>query len=195
MIDGEYRFAPLTNEPEATFKAKSSLSKAAVEVLISQGHLNPLFVPDLLGRPNYWNPELYSPLDQCGSATSVDFFCQYPRFTIHHAGFKQKSPVSTYMRRALAGNTTTYIIAAPDAEDCIQSFKNVLDMACLEKGSLQATFKHPLEPHLLLMKMSCESSQGFINLFRQSMFAQVFLPRMLDTLYKNPNVILAQSSR
>lgn len=38
----------------------------------------------------------------------------------------------------------------------------------------KALFQHPLEAHLLLSKLSYESSQVFINYYRQSMFAQVY---------------------
>ena len=177
----------------AKYKARSSFSKAAVDALISSCNLNPLFVPDLLGRPNYWAPSLYSTYDGKGNLASVgqsrillfyfvltfttDFFCQQPRFGIHSANFKQRSPVSIYMRYEAIKNLTYYIISAPESEEAITSFKSLLDLAS-QGGSGYSpihAFQHPLEAHILLSKILCESSQDSINHFRQSMFAQVCL--------------------
>ena len=60
MLGNEFSFATLEAEQDATYKGRSSFSKAGVEALMSHWSLNALFVPDLLGRPNYWSPELYS---------------------------------------------------------------------------------------------------------------------------------------
>lgn len=80
------------------------------------------------------------------------------------------------MRYEAAKNLTYYIISAPESEESVIGFKNLLDMAC-NKGpgniSVNSLLQHPLEAHVLLSKILCESSQGYVNLFRQSMFAQV----------------------
>lgn len=70
---------------------------------------------------------------------------------------------------------TYYIIAGPEDDECIKGFKDLLDLACQDSTDNvnRALFQHPLEPHLLLSKISCESSQEYVNVFRQSMFAQV----------------------
>lgn len=80
------------------------------------------------------------------------------------------------MRYEVARNLTYYIISAPEAEESVVDFKNILNLAShdgaesvCERGLLQ----HPLEPLILLSKILCESSQGYINTFRQSMFAHV----------------------
>lgn len=70
-------------------------------------------------------------------------------------------------------NITYYIISGPESEECIQGFKNVLDLACLEPAPYCPFLQHPLEAHITLSKILFESSQGYMNLFRQSMFAQV----------------------
>lgn len=59
-------FNALEFAEDATYRAKTSFSRAAVEALITNFNLNVLFVPDLLGRPNYWAPELYSRSDADG---------------------------------------------------------------------------------------------------------------------------------
>ena len=107
-----------------------------------------------------------------------DFFCQLPRFAIHGPGFQQRSPVSIYMRYDAVKNFTYYIISASESEECVKSFKNLLNLVShdsTENNQKRVLFQHPLEPHVLLSKILCESSQPLINSFRQSMFAQVFI--------------------
>lgn len=64
----EDSFTTLDFAEGATYKARSSFSKAAVEALLSGCNLNVRFIPNLLGMPNYWSPELYS---NCGSADAL----------------------------------------------------------------------------------------------------------------------------
>lgn len=174
-------FPTLEFAQNATYKAISSFSKVGIEALMSCWKLNDLFIPDLLGRPNYWCPELYGSPNSLETPGIVEFFCQYPRFTIHGPGFTQRSPVSVYMRYDAVKNLTYYIISAPKSEECVKSFQNLLNLVCKDRGnrSNHALFQHPLEAHILLSKILCESSQGYINLFRQSMFAQL---RAVDEL-------------
>ena len=60
VLADELSFATLEVTQNATYKGRSSFSKVGVEALMSHWNLNALFIPDLLGRPNYWSPELYS---------------------------------------------------------------------------------------------------------------------------------------
>ena len=60
MLGNELSFPTLEVVQNATYKGRLSFSKVGVEALMSRWNLNALFVPDLLGRPNYWSPELYS---------------------------------------------------------------------------------------------------------------------------------------
>lgn len=66
MLADEHSFTTLEHAQNATYKARSSFSKAGVEALMSRWNLNALFIPDLLGRPNYWSPELYSSSSNSG---------------------------------------------------------------------------------------------------------------------------------
>ena len=75
-------------------------------------------------------------------------------------------------------NFTYYIISASESEDCVTSFKNLLNLVShdsTENNRERALFQHPLEPHILLSKICYESSQPIINVYRQSMFAQVLI--------------------
>ena len=71
VLADERSLTTLEFEENATYKARSSFSKAAVEALMSRWNLNALFVPDLLGRPNYWSPELYSSSNSGDSPDAV----------------------------------------------------------------------------------------------------------------------------
>ena len=80
------------------------------------------------------------------------------------------------MRYDAVKDLTYYIIAAPESEECVESFKSLLNLVSEDtKVGLQCALSgHSLEAHIILSKIHCESSQGSINVFRQSMFAQVF---------------------
>ena len=83
------------------------------------------------------------------------------------------------MRYDATHDLTYYVISAPEADECVMGFQKLLDLAVegsQEEPSLMALLQHPLEAHIILSKILCESSQGYINLFRQSMFAQVTPP-------------------
>ena len=79
------------------------------------------------------------------------------------------------MRYDAAKNLTYYIVSAPEFEESVTGFKNLLDLATHNdlKHNADCVFQHPLEAHIILSKILCESSQGYVNSFRQSMFAQV----------------------
>lgn len=80
------------------------------------------------------------------------------------------------MRYEAARNLTYYIVSAPESEESVTGFKNLLNLASHddpEHNVDRALLQHPLEAHIILSKILCESSQGYINSFRQSMFAQV----------------------
>ncbi|KAI9721200.1 MAG: hypothetical protein M1812_002361 [Candelaria pacifica] len=178
----------LDTAEDATYRARSSFSKAAVEALIYNCDMNILFLPDLLGRPNYWCPELYSSSSSDGTLKSIDFFCQQPRFVIHGPNFVQRSPLSIYMRYDAVKNLTYYIISGPESEECITGFKSLLNLAShdgTEDIPGRPLLQHPLEVHILLSKILCESSQGYINLFRQSMFTQLRAVDELSTQESN----------
>lgn len=64
-------FTTLDFAEDATYKARSSFSKAAVEALLYGCSLNARFVANLLGMPNYWSPELYSHCDSEGALASI----------------------------------------------------------------------------------------------------------------------------
>jgi hypothetical protein len=64
-------FTSLNFAEKASFKAQSSFSKVAVERLLSLWNLNSLFVFDLLGRPDYWSPEVYSYADSEGNLERI----------------------------------------------------------------------------------------------------------------------------
>ena len=71
---------------------------------------------------------------------------------------------------------TYYLISGPESDECVKSLGTLLNSVSQDQTQSdlhQALFRHPLEAHVLLSKIFCESSQGFINAFRQSMFAQV----------------------
>ena len=82
------------------------------------------------------------------------------------------------MRYDAVKKFTYYIISASESEECVKSFKNLLNLVShdgTENNQNRVRFQHPLEPHVLLSKILCESSQPLINFFRESMFAQVFI--------------------
>lgn len=83
------------------------------------------------------------------------------------------------MRHEVVKNLTYYIISAPKAEESVTSIQNLLNLAChggLKFGLEPTLLRHPLEAHILLSRLHCESSQGYMGLFRQSLFAQVLTP-------------------
>ena len=90
------------------------------------------------------------------------------------------------MRYDAAKRLTYYIVSAPESEDCVKNFKCLLNMFAEDQGNTLGTTlsPHPLEAHVILSKILCESSQGYIGHFRQSMFAQVFHFLPLSTFQK-----------
>ena len=83
------------------------------------------------------------------------------------------------MRYDAVKNMTYYLIAAPESDECVTAFQVLLNLALhddSEKAPGLAALCHPLEAHILLSKVLCESSHSYIHLFRQSMFAQVAIP-------------------
>lgn len=117
---------------------------------------------------------------------------------IHTPDLRQKSPVSIYMRYEAERRLTYYIISGPESEETVKGFRALLDLA--SNASPQDSFhrvllQHPLEAHILLSKILCESSQGYMNIFRQSMFAQVSDFDPFSYFLSTNETFLAPSSR
>lgn len=60
MFLNQPSFTTLEFSLNATYKAQTCSSKASIEALMDRCDLNVRFIPDLLGRPNDWSPEIYS---------------------------------------------------------------------------------------------------------------------------------------
>ena len=78
-------FVPLIPSSSGTsYQHKLPLAKSSVNQLFSWLQLNPGFLPNLLGRPDYWAPQPRWD-EEDGHFLSCDLFLQLPRWSPHTA--------------------------------------------------------------------------------------------------------------
>jgi len=64
-------FVPLTPTESTSFGSRISMPQGSVEKLFSVLDLHPLFILNMLGRPDYWAPQMYSLWEEDGSLSAT----------------------------------------------------------------------------------------------------------------------------
>ncbi|KAJ5174370.1 uncharacterized protein N7482_000247, partial [Penicillium canariense] len=134
--------------------------------------VNPLFLLNMIGRPDYWAPQTHWEADDDGRLLACDLFCQHPRWNLHFQG----APLSVYMRHDITRDLTTYIISHKEFDTSVTTLKSLLGIALNTASAAQkpAVFlDDPFDIHVILSTLSFESSKFHVKRFQRFMWAQI----------------------
>ncbi|KAJ5188776.1 hypothetical protein N7491_005097 [Penicillium cf. griseofulvum] len=167
-----YSFVPLTPAADTSFGNCTAMTRENTRELFQTIKVNPLFIMNLLGRPDYWAPQTQWHTEEDGSFLACDFFCQYARWNLHALG----APVSVYMRYDAALNLTTYILSHKDGDSSIRVLSEILGsatkIACSDKRA-DIFFNDPFDIAITLSTLSFEASKYHVKGFRRFLWSQI----------------------
>ncbi|KAF2639125.1 hypothetical protein P280DRAFT_470531, partial [Massarina eburnea CBS 473.64] len=159
-------FVPLTNTTsDASFRCSIPMTEQSVEEMFSSLQLNPAFLQNLLGRPDYWAPQPRWH-EEHGSLLDCDFFCQHPRWNLQAQG----APLSVYMRYDVQRDLIVYIISHKPQDKVILSLLKQLET--LSRHSAQHHISNilldsPLDLHATISNLNFETSKWHVEKFRR----------------------------
>ncbi|KAL4916935.1 hypothetical protein BDW62DRAFT_211604 [Aspergillus aurantiobrunneus] len=165
-------FVPLIPAKNTSFGSRITMTQSNARELFRTLSVNPLFVMNLLGRPDYWAPQTRWESDENGNFLACDFFCQHPRWNLHFQG----APLSVYMRYSGALNLTTYIISHKEEDSSIRVLCDILSTAVETANPSQRAsifLRDPFDIAVILSTLSFEASKFHAQRFRRFMWTQV----------------------
>ncbi|KAI9147060.1 Notoamide biosynthesis cluster protein M' [Paramyrothecium foliicola] len=185
-------FVPLVPQTNSSFGSQVSMQRSCVQRLFNVIGVNPEYLLNLLGRPDYWSPRTrwirnlsdevaaigtQHPTRACGPCThkadqKTDCFCQHPRWNAQAQG----APLSVYVRRQLKTKLTTYIISHKPQDTSVHALRQILRVGMGLPGNDNCLANHlqnPFEIAVLLSSLSLEASKHHVGRFRRYMWKQV----------------------
>ncbi|KAF2268765.1 hypothetical protein CC78DRAFT_488149 [Lojkania enalia] len=161
-------FVPLTpslGKVESSFKYIIPMTQSSVDRLFSSLGLNPSFLPNMLGRPDYWAPQ--SRLDQEGDrVVACDLFCQHPRWNLQVQG----APVSVYSKHDVQRDLTVYIVSHKPGDTVIGTLRSLLDTTTRYKAKHHMStilLDSPFDIHVMICHLNFEASKWHFHRFRR----------------------------
>jgi hypothetical protein len=158
-------FMPLTPTPGASFNYSVPITRANVDDLYISLSLNPSFILNMLGRPDYWAPQ--SRWDQEGSEfLGFDFYCQHPRWNILNQG----APLSVYVKHDAQRDLTVYIISYNQNDTIVRALRALLTNAARHQAQdhmAHVFLESPLDIHTMITNLNFEASKWHVNRFRR----------------------------
>lgn len=159
-------FVPLENTTEPTsFRSSLSMTEQSVDELFSSLQLNPGFLQNLLGRPDYWAPQPRWH-EEDGRLLDCDFFCQHPRWNLQAQG----APLSVYMKYDVQRDLIVYIISHKPYDKVVLALRKQL--TTLTRHSAQhhvsnVLLDSPLDLHAMVSNLNFETSKWHVEKFRR----------------------------
>ncbi|KAJ5208876.1 hypothetical protein N7449_003255 [Penicillium cf. viridicatum] len=165
-------FAPLVPIEGTSYGTRILMTQRNAKQLLETLHVNPLFMLDMIGRPDYWAPQTHWEADEKGRLLACDLFCQHPRWNLHTQG----APLSVYVRYDIIRDLTTYIISHKEHDTSITTLKSILNIALNVTSAINkpAVFlDDPFDIHTILSTLSFEASKFHVKRFRRFMWKQM----------------------
>ncbi|KAF2715238.1 hypothetical protein K504DRAFT_457409 [Pleomassaria siparia CBS 279.74] len=158
-------FIPLLPTKGASFNYGISLTSSSVDHLYTSLSLNPSFILNMLGRPDYWAPQLR--WDQEGSDfLGFDFYCQHPRWNILHQG----APLSVYSKHDVQRDLTLYIISHNQNDTIVRALRALLTNTTRhrhQEHTANILLESPLDLHAIISNLNFEASKWHVERFRR----------------------------
>ncbi|KAJ6138375.1 hypothetical protein N7471_004861 [Penicillium samsonianum] len=165
-------FAPLVPTEGTSYGSRILMTQRNAKQLLETLQVNPLFMLNMIGRPDYWAPQAHWEVDDKGGLLACDLFCQHPRWNLQAQG----APLSVYVRHDVIRNLTIYIISHKELDTSITTLKSILNIALNVTSAVNkpAVFSDdPFDIHAILSTLSFESSKFHVKRFQRFMWKQM----------------------
>ncbi|OQE46820.1 hypothetical protein PENCOP_c001G05880 [Penicillium coprophilum] len=165
-------FTPLVPTDGTTYGSRVLMTQRNAKHLFETLHVNPLFLLNMIGRPDYWAPQMHWETADDGRLLACDLFCQHPRWNLQVQG----APLSVYVRHDIVRDLTTYIISHKEFDTSITALKSILNIALNVTSTVKnpAVFLDgPFDIHAILSTLSFEASKFHVKRFQRFMWKQM----------------------
>ncbi|KAJ5993563.1 hypothetical protein N7451_009287 [Penicillium sp. IBT 35674x] len=167
-------FVPLVPaQAEGTsFGLRALITRENANNLMKTLNINPVFLLNMIGRPDYWAPQKHMEADINGKLVACDFFSQHPSWNLHVHG----APTSVYMRHDIKRDLTTYIISHKELDTSIRALQSVLSIAlntASDTRKAAVLMDDPFDIHVILSNLSFEASKYHVKRFQRFMWTQI----------------------
>ncbi|KAJ4159175.1 uncharacterized protein LMH87_008086 [Akanthomyces muscarius] len=165
-------FVPIWPNKDGSFGSQASIKSSCVEKLFKTLDVNPEYLLNLVGRPDYWSPRTRWRRSTKDRLVGVDYFCQYPRWNV----LAQGAPLSLYVTRRLRTKLTAYILSHKPGDTSISALQQMLKIVHRASGTTNLPtgyLRNPFEIAVLLSTLSLEASKFHVGRFRRYMWQQI----------------------
>ncbi|KAH8817651.1 hypothetical protein DL96DRAFT_1504299 [Flagelloscypha sp. PMI_526] len=172
-------FVPVTPKMDSSFGNSLSLPRDLVIELFKTFDVDPEFILNFLGRPDYWAPVLRRQFNDQNMLLAYDYSCQHPRWNLEFQG----APLSVYMRYNCQLNTILYLISHREADSSVSTLENILrlspslaepqDYRTPASARAKIFVEDPFHLHLMFSILSFEAAKYHIGRFRRFMWTNI----------------------
>lgn len=164
-------FVPLVASKGASYQWATSISQSGVTHLFDSLRLNPAFLLNMLGRPDYWAPQTLWNEDD-GSLLGLDFFCQHPRWNLQAQG----APLSIYSKYDAQRDLTVYIVSHKPQDTVVRSLRALLDITVRHPAHNHMStllLDSPMDLQVIIANLNFESSKWHVKRFQRLQWSVV----------------------
>jgi hypothetical protein len=160
-------FVPLTPASKETTSFGNTLpmTRTSVIQLFSLLQLNPAFMLNFLGRPDYWAPQ--GRWDQEGTQfLGCDFWCQHPRWNLQVQG----APLSVYLKYDTQKDLIVYLISHKPNDKVTGALRNLLKTLVQHPAQHHISdilLESPFDIHTMISNLNMEASKWHVERFRR----------------------------
>lgn len=155
----------------SSYQYKLPLTRSSVDQLFTCLQLNPGFLPNLLGRPDYWAPQPRWD-EEDGRFLACDFFCQLPRWNLQTQG----APLSVYSKYDVQRDLITYVISHKRNDTVISSLRKLLHPLVEHQAKYHISHilqESPFDIHAMICNLNFEASKWHVKRFQRFQWSAV----------------------
>jgi hypothetical protein len=154
----------------SSYQYKLPLTRSSVDELFTSLDLNPGFLPNLLGRPDYWAPQVRWEEDE--EFLNCDFYCQFPRWNLQTQG----APLSIYSKHDAQRDLTIYLISHKRNDTVVTSLRQLLQPLIEHNPTHHISHllqEQPFDLLAMLCNLNFESSKWHVKRFQRFQWSTV----------------------
>ncbi|KAK3945696.1 hypothetical protein QBC46DRAFT_371400 [Diplogelasinospora grovesii] len=182
-------FVSLEVKRHLTFSHQASIAFHCIGRLMEKSHLHPAFLPNLVGRPDYWSPGIFHDHDTDEHPRSLTFYCQHPRWNVNAV----MAACSIYMKTDRVDNKTLYLIVTGKSDSIASSLtadlSHFLEASRGTPDLIRSCVADPFFLHVKAAVLIFEQSKVPVKEVRNKLY------KLLDLLDEIPQTLAVQRQR
>lgn len=162
--------APMASDA-TSFKQRLPLTQTSTSQLFTLLNLDHGFLPNLLGRPDYWGPQSRWH-EENDELISCDFFCQHPRWNLQAQG----APLSVYTKYDVQRDLVVHVVSYKVNDKVVSSLRQQLDALTRHQAQhhiANILLDSPMDLQVMISNLNFETSKWHVERFRRFQWSVV----------------------